>query len=144
MDELKKEVQVEKEHILTTLQALREALERKEKTIIELAAISTFLQNIYNGIENCLKRILKFLEKPIVKTESWHKELVDFAVTTNIITQALSKKLDEYRAFRHFSIHGYGIMFDKNKLLPLAENLPEIWSQFESEIDAFLESLEEE
>jgi hypothetical protein len=60
MDELLREVQAEKEHILDTLRALNEALGRKEKTIVELAAISTFLQNTYNGMENMLKRVLKF------------------------------------------------------------------------------------
>jgi len=37
MDELFREVEAEKEHILATLQALKEALERKEKTVVELA-----------------------------------------------------------------------------------------------------------
>ena len=67
MDELLREVQAEKEYILDTLRALNEALQRKEKTAVELAAISTFLQNTYNGIENILKRILIyfFLKNPI-------------------------------------------------------------------------------
>lgn len=47
MDELLREFQAEKEHILATLQALKEAFERKEKTVVELAAIATFLQNAY-------------------------------------------------------------------------------------------------
>lgn len=51
MDELLREISAEKEHILTTLCALKEALERKEKTIVEFAAIATFLQNTYNAME---------------------------------------------------------------------------------------------
>ena len=47
-----------------------------------------------------------------------------------LISLELSKRLDEYRAFRHFSIHGYGIMLDKEKLMPLATNLPDLWSDF--------------
>jgi len=52
----------------------------------------------------------------------------------------LSKRLDEYRAFRQFFVHGYGIMIDKEKLTPLAENLPDLWSDFESKVDTFIKS----
>ncbi|NVM53712.1 MAG: hypothetical protein HWN66_08415 [Candidatus Helarchaeota archaeon] len=144
MDELLKEVQVEKENVLDTLQALKEALERKEKTIIELAAISTFLQNTYNGMENLLKRILKYKGILIKRSDSWHKDLLELSVDNQIISLELSKRLDEYRAFRHFSIHSYGIKLDKRKLLPLAENLPKLWVKFESEMGSFLKSLKNE
>jgi uncharacterized protein YutE (UPF0331/DUF86 family) len=140
MDELLREVRAEKEYILYTFRALNEALEREEKTVVELAAISTFLQNTYNGIENILKRILKFKGISISTSESWHKELLDLSVNNQIISLELSKRLDEYRAFRHFFIHGYGIVLDRKKLMPLAENLPSLWSDFESEVDAFIKS----
>ena len=57
-----------------------------------------------------------------------------------LISLELSKRLDEYRAFRHFSIHGYGVLLDKGKLMPLATNLPDLWSDFESEVDTFIKS----
>ena len=141
MDELLREVEAEKEHIQATLQALKEALERKEKTVVELAAIATFLQNAYNGIENILKRILKYEGISVPLSESWHKDLLDLSVDRQIISSGLSRKLDEYRAFRHFFVHGYGIMLDKEKLMPLAENLPDLWKDFESEVETFLNSL---
>ncbi len=141
MDELYREVQAEKEHILATLQALKEALERKEKTVVELAAIATFLQNAYNGIENILKRVLKYQGISVPLSESWHKDLLGLSVDRQIISSELSRRLDEYRAFRHFFIHGYGIMLDEEKLMPLAENLPDLWKDFESELETFLNSL---
>lgn len=141
MDELLREVEAEKEHIQATLQALKEALGRKEKTVVELAAIATFLQNAYNGIENILKRILKYEGISVPFSESWHKDLLDLSVNHQIISSELSKRLDEYRAFRHFFVHGYGIMLDKEKLMPLAENLPDLWKDFESEVETFLNSL---
>lgn len=58
MDELIQEILAEKENILETLNALQETLKRKKKTVIEFAAISTFVQNTYNGMENIIKRIL--------------------------------------------------------------------------------------
>ena len=144
MDELLREVQAEKEYILDTFRALNEALQRKEKTIVELAAISTFLQNTYNGMENILKRLLKFNGMSVPVSGSWHKDLLDLAVNTQIISLGLSKRLDEYRAFRHFSIHGYGVLLDKEKLMPIAESLPYLWKDFEFEIDAFINSFEKE
>ena len=141
MDELFREVEAEKEHILATLQALKETLKRKEKTVVELAAIATFLQNAYNGIENVLKRTLKYKGISFPFSESWHKDLLDLSVNHQIISSELSRRLDEYRAFRHFFVHGYGIMLDEEKLIPLAEKLPDVWKDFETELEAFLNSL---
>lgn len=141
MDELFREILAEKEHISNTLHALQEALERKEKTIVELAAIAAFLHNTYNGMENILKRILKFKRISIAISESFHKDLLDLSVDNQIISFELSRKLDEFRAFRHFFVHGYGIMLDGERLMPLAENLPNIWEQLNSELNAFIESL---
>ncbi len=141
MDELLQEIAAEKEHISETLRALQKALERKEKTIIELAAVATFLQNTYNGMENILKRILKFKGIFIPRSGTYHKDLLDLSVDNKIISFELSKKFDEYRAFRHFSVHGYGIMLDRERLIPLAKNLPSVWKEFESELDILVKSM---
>jgi uncharacterized protein YutE (UPF0331/DUF86 family) len=138
MDELSREIDAEKESILATIQALNKALERKDKTIVELAAIAMFLQNIYNGIENILKRSLKYMGISPVLSGSWHKDLLDLSVDKKIISLEFSRKLDELRAFRHFSIHGYGIMLEEEKLMPLVHNLPDLWKDFESELFVFL------
>jgi uncharacterized coiled-coil protein SlyX len=102
MDELLEDIAAEKEYISQTLIALEEALARQEKTIVELAAVATFLHNFYNGVENLLKRVLKFKRVSIPDSASWHKDLLDLAVDQHIITLDLSTTLDEYRAFRHF------------------------------------------
>jgi uncharacterized protein YutE (UPF0331/DUF86 family) len=143
MDKLIHEVEAEKEYMSKTLKGLNKAIKRKKTTIIELAAIATFLQNAYNGMENLIKRTLKFKGISIPSSESWHKDLLDLSVNNEIISLELSNRLNEYRAFRHFFIHGYGINLDKEKLMPLAESLPLLWKDFESEIEQFLMSLKE-
>ncbi len=142
-DKLIREIQAEKEYISSTLQALKEAMTRKKQTIVELAAIATFIQNTYNGMENLLKRALLFKNISIPVSEFWHKNLLDLSVNNKIISLELSEKLDEFRAFRHFFIHGYGINLNKQKLLPLAENLSHLWEEFESEINKYIKILNE-
>ena len=65
---------------------------------------------------------------------------MDLSVNNQIISLELSKRLDEYRAFRHFFIHGYGVLLDREKLMPLAESLPDLWKDFEFDIATFMES----
>ena len=57
---------------------------RTEKTVIELAAIATFLHNTYNGIENILKQILISREIMVPKSEKWHKDLLNKSLSSGI------------------------------------------------------------
>ncbi len=131
MDNLEQEILAEKEHISDTLRALEKTMRRKRKTIVELAAIGTFLQNSYNGMENIQKRILKFKNIPILHMQTYHQDLLNLSVKHKIISENLSNELKKYLGFRHFFIHGYGTMMDEKKLIPLAENLPQVWSKFD-------------
>ena len=138
MNNVSKQINAEKEHVEVALSNLKEAMTRKEKSVIELAAIGTFLHNIYNGIENILKQILKAKDAEIPKVNTWHKELLNLSVSLGIISDGLSDKLYEYLTFRHFFVHAYGFMLDEIQLQDLANNIPDIWSQFIVEIEKFL------
>jgi uncharacterized protein YutE (UPF0331/DUF86 family) len=143
MDNLEQEILAEKEYISGTLQALEKSMRRKRKTVIELSAIGTFLQNTYSGIENILKRILKFKKIPVLHTETYHQDLLNLSVKHKIISENMFYELKKYLGFRHFFVHGYGIMMDEEKLMPLAENLPDVWSKFDLEISKLMKSLKE-
>jgi uncharacterized protein YutE (UPF0331/DUF86 family) len=140
MDKLHRQVLAEKENVQIAMNNLQSALERKEKTVIELAAIATFLHNIYNGIENILKQVLIAQNINIPDSPSWHKELLNTSSSRGIISKSLSDKLYEYMTFRHFFIHAYGFMMDENKLEILTDDVQKVWSQFDIEIQAFLKS----
>lgn len=140
MGELLQDIAAQKQHIDDTLAALAKTLRRKRRGFVELAAIATCLHNSYSGMENLLKRVLLYLQVLLPHSATSHKDLLDLAVEQRIISQELSEALDEYRAFRHFFVHGYGIALQEAPLQPLAQNLPTIWNRFESELKNFLAS----
>lgn len=78
--------------------------------------MATCLLNLYNGIENIFKRILNYLQISLPTTKTVHRDLLELAVKQNIISQELPEILDEYWAFRHFFIHGYGIFIARSAI----------------------------
>ena len=138
MGDLNKQILAEKENVEKALNNLKSAMERKEKSVVELAAIGTFLHNIYNGIENILKQILKAKGIEIPKTDTWHKDLLNLSVSRGVISEKLSDELYEYLTFRHFFVHAYGFMLEEDPLEDLANNIPEIWVQLLLEIENHL------
>ncbi len=137
MDDLGRKISAEKENVEKALDNLDDTLRRKGKTIIELAAIATFLHNIYNGIENILKQVLKAKGVKIPESETWHKNLLELSVNNGIIPEKLSNELYEYLSFRHFFIHSYGFMLEEAHLENLANSIPNIWSRFLSSIEKY-------
>ena len=75
MDKVTEEISIEKEYIEKTLDLLDEALSRSERSSIELSAIGSFLHHCYTGMENILKRILRFKKVKIPDSASSHKDL---------------------------------------------------------------------
>ncbi|MCM8783185.1 MAG: hypothetical protein NC818_00175 [Candidatus Omnitrophica bacterium] len=137
MANLPRQIIAEKENVEEVLKNLKIVLSRKDKSIVELAALATFLHNIYNGIENILKQTLKTKGIDISKSETWHKELLNISVKSKIITQALADKLFEYLTFRHFFIHSYSLMLEEEKLADLTSNMSSVWLEFMQEIEQF-------
>jgi uncharacterized protein YutE (UPF0331/DUF86 family) len=130
MDSLPRQISAEVENIEAALRNLEETMERQIVTVVELAAMGTFLHNIYNGIENILKQTLKFKNIQINRGENWHKELLSLAVMHGVISDALSNELYEYLTFRHFFVHAYGFMLEEAPLKSLVQDIPGVWHKF--------------
>ena len=135
MVDLTKKIAAEKQNVEQALDNLKEALSRKEKSIVELAAIATFLHNIYNGIENILKQVLKTKGTVLTRLETSHKDLLELSLSAGIISEQLYDKLYEYLTFRHFFVHAYGFMLEEAHLENLANDIPGIWAEFLSAIE---------
>lgn len=136
MGKLPKQILAEKENVEMALDNLKDAMARKEKSIVEWAAVGAFLQNIYNGVENILKQILSEKNIEIPKSDTWHKDLVNLSVSSGVISEQLSDRLYEYLTFRHFFVHAYGFMLEESHLKDLASNIQDVWSQFILEISS--------
>jgi uncharacterized protein YutE (UPF0331/DUF86 family) len=141
MDKLVEEISIEKEYINETLDVLQKALNRLDKGDIELTAIGACLHHCYTGMENILKRVMKFQQIHLLESPSSHKDLLDKAIQQGLISSELSDRLDTYRGFRHFFIHGYGILLREDDLQPIASELPDVWAKFDQEIEQFLKKL---
>jgi len=140
MDKPPKQVLAEKENVEIALSNLKDAMARKEKSVIELAAAGAFLHSIYSGIENILKQILIVKNTQIPKSDTWHKDLLNLSVSMGIISENLSDKLYEYLTFRHFFVHSYGFMLEEIHLRGLADNVQEAWTQFLLETENFFKN----
>lgn len=131
-----KPILAEMENVEEAIRNLHDAMSRQEKTVVELAAVATFLHNFYNGIENILKQYLGLWNIRIQKSENWHKDLLNISVVQGIITTALCDELFEYLSFRHFFVHSYGFMLEQAPLEALAQNVPGVWQRFISETES--------
>lgn len=138
MKKLIEEISIEKGFITQTLQVIKDAKNRSQQTPVELSSIGAGLLHVYSGMENILKRILKFKGVAITAPSSSHKDLLTLSVQENVISEGLSDQLDSYRGFRHFFIHGYGVMLNDEELNPLAEEVETVWQNFINEITYYL------
>ena len=109
--------------------------------MVELAAIATFLHNVYNGMGNILKLILKSKGVAVLGSETWHKELLERSVSEKVLSRALADQLYPYLAFRHFFSHSYSFRLAAEQLIPLATAIPPVSERFIFEVDTALRTL---
>jgi hypothetical protein len=138
MKNIAKHILAEKENVEKTLFHIKAAKIKGNKTALEIAGLAVFVHNFYNGIENILKQILKSKDVILGNSESWHKELLESSFSKGVISRELADRLYKYLAFRHFFIHSYGFKLDDARLLQLANDIPQVWSDFLSSIETYL------
>ena len=143
MVSVKEKVHAEMENITKVLIELEKVKDRSNKEPVVLVGIGAYLQNIYMGMENIVKQLLLHKNISIPETPTWHKDLLNLAVEHNLITKEISDKIGKYLFFRHFFTHAYGFLIDEAKLMPLMDNIPNIYAEFKKTIDDYLSKIEE-
>ncbi len=104
--------------------------DKKDFSVPDLAAIATFLHNVYNGIENILKRVLVCEGGEIKDSPAWHKELLLAGVDKGIVTGDLCELLARLLSFRHFFVHSYVFVLKWENLKPLVEDIFSVYDTF--------------
>jgi len=113
----------------------------KQDTLIR-ESLALILDEFYKGVERIFKRTLTSLGKKLPAGKNWHRELLDQAVTSSIISSNLRDALDKYRRFRHWFRSDYVTLhLDWQKMQPLVEQLPLVYEQFKREVEEFLSKI---
>ena len=142
-EQLKDQCEAEFENIQAVLDELSAVVrpQKTDYTIVELAAIAAFLHNIYNGIENILKRILYYKDMKLKTDATWHKELLKAANETGIISSDLYQTLSGYLSFRHFFVHAYSFTLRWEEIKPLAERIDDTLRTFKASVFGYIKNL---
>lgn len=138
--QLKDYCEAEFENIDIVVANLSSVVKRKRNgySIVELAAMATFIHNFYNGVENVLKRVLSVRQIEVKDSPTWHKELLKKSVDLSIIAPSLYESLSNYLSFRHFFIHSYSFTLRWQDLKPLVNGLYDILEVFKSAINNYI------
>ncbi len=143
MVSIKDKIDAELENITLVLKEIEKVKDQTYKELVVIVGMGAFLQDIYLGMENILKQLLKKINIQIPNTPTWHKDLLNLSIENEFISKETANRIGKYLFFRHFFTHAYGFQLDKAKLKPLINNIPKIFSDFKREIDNFLSKLDE-
>ena len=124
-------------NIERTLGDLRTAWERPVRLGVELTAAAAYLQDVYHGMENILKHLLKSKGVMLPNSGSWHKDLVGLAVVHGILSPVLSEQVLVYLGFRHYFLHSYGFSLKESQLDPLVKEVVTVWVDFKEAVSRF-------
>lgn len=101
MGDSQERVRAEFELVERTLSILKDTLARPYKETPEWMAVAGFISNVYAGIENILKNVLRARDIALPEDPpSFHRDLLDRSAEYGLVGTGLREKLDEYRAFR--------------------------------------------
>ena len=89
-----------------------------------------------------LNKYLKKRNLKIPDGQSWHKDLLDEAVSCNIISESIANELKRFLAFRHFFSHAYALDLISDRLEPLIRDASQVFANFKTDIERIITSPE--
>jgi hypothetical protein len=111
-------------------------------------AIGYILHSFYNGCENIFKSIARFFENDL-GPQFWHKDLLKRmsleipGIRPRLVNDELYRLFDNFRGFRHKFRHLYSFVLDWERESMVARKFPTTIEKFRTQVNIFLEKLEE-
>jgi uncharacterized protein YutE (UPF0331/DUF86 family) len=134
MADIREKIAVELENIENIFIEILQMDDLSKASRLELAGIGALLHNFYNSIENILKQILNSQGISIPQSSFWHKDLLEGACSSKIISSTLKEHLGPYLAFRHYFVHGYALDLKSDRILPLLLSCVSVYNDFKNQI----------
>jgi len=114
-----------------------------------LDGVALNLHGFYSGLERVFSLIAETIDGSIPQGENWHLLLLQQMtaeisnVRPAVISESVSKDLNEFRGFRHVVRNVYTYHFDPEKIEKLVNKVPDLFIQLKLELSAFADFLEQ-
>ena len=108
-----------------------------------LDGVALNLHGFYSGLERIFERIASAVDETVPDGANWHQELLSQlsieipGVRPAVISTGLKEELEAYRGFRHIVRNVYAYHLRPEKMAPLVEKLPTVFTSVEREVAAF-------
>lgn len=136
------------EQIAEEIQALHDDVGEESPTMREKAAAGAFLASFYMGIENVLKRICRYYDLEMPRSERWHVEIFERFTDPPmdslpvLFGESLTPQMDAYRRFRHVVHHGYEFELSWDRMREGLQRAKPVFERFQTRVEGFLDRLD--
>jgi len=127
---------------------------RSSQTLLDLEQVVSRTEFLMNkarqtGVERILEDIARTMEKSVPSGANWHQALLlQMSASMNSVRPAVISRetrycLDEYRGFRHVVRNVYTFNLKSSRLQELTEQLRECCQSVQSDLEKFMNFLEQ-
>lgn len=109
-----------------------------------IGTLALNLHGFYTGVERCFEEIARQLDETVPSGTDWHRRLLRqmSAELPNLrppVVQVITRQaIDEYRSFRHVVRNVYTFDLQPNRVVALAEKLPDCFAALKRDVTAFV------